>query len=309
MYDNILPHGMVKPTPYQPLMDNKKHSTAAQLNVLTYKDYFDRLHELSINMFRWNNLPETIDERYLELILSEYGMAVFFQDDVLGYLTLTCAIGGTLNVYRIPTERRAYATNGYQKPLTENDSVLIFNNYLHTPSMSTLALYAMRLTEIERTIDVNVRGQKTPVAILCDESQLLTMKNVYKKYEGNEPIIMGAKNLDLKTVTSINTVAPYVADKLNILKRQVWNEALTFCGIENNTSDKKERLVSEEVLSSLGAVEAQRNVMLNAREQACKQINSMFGLNVSVEFRMKKEEVLYDGELYDNDTGTKPEGV
>ena len=74
-------------------------------------------------------------------------------------------------------------------------------------------------------------------------------------------------------------------NKLQILKHQIWNEALTFCGIENSNADKKERLVSDEVGSNYGNIEAQRNVMLNARRQAVKKINKMFGTNIEVGFR------------------------
>lgn len=255
------------------------------LNNQTFLDYFYRLQELAINMFEWSNIPDTIDERFLELTLCEYGYAVYFRDEVIGDLALTCTIGTPLNVYRIPTYRRAYANNGYQKELTDKDSVLIFNNFLHTPTIMTILLFARRLYEIERSIDVNVKAQKTPVLMLCDETERLSIKNLYKQYDGNEPIIYGAKNLDLKNITTLNTSAPYVADKLEILKRQIWNEALTFFGIENSNTEKKERLVTDEITSNLGGVEAQRYVMLNSRRQAAKQINKMFGTNIEVNFR------------------------
>lgn len=256
-----------------------------KLNNETFLDYFYRLQELVINMFEWSGLPDSVDPRFLELTLCEYGYAVYFNDEVVGNLALTCMIGGPLDIYRIPIYRRAYANNGYQKELTPNDSVLIFNNYLHQPSILTIYLYARRLYEIERTIDVNVKAQKTPVTILCDESERLTMQNIYENYDGNKPVIFGAKSLDLDAIKIIKTDAPYVSDKLNTLKRQIWNEALTFCGIENNSSDKKERQVTDEVMINQGAVQAQRYVMLNSRREAAKKINKMFGTNIEVNFR------------------------
>ena len=256
-----------------------------KLNDWTFIDYYNRLLELAINMFEWKNLPDTVDERFLELSLIQYGYAVYFNDENLGNLALTCMIGGGLNVYRIPIYRRAYATNGYQKDLTDKNSVMIFNNFLHQPSIMTIILFAKRLTQIERSIDVNVNAQKTPVAILCDEAQRMTFKNLYSKIDGNEPVIFGVKNLDLNSIKSINTQAPYVADKLNILKRQIWNEALTFFGIENGNMEKRERVVSDEAASNLGGVIAQRFVALNSRRQAVNQINNMFGTDIQVDFR------------------------
>ena len=272
-----------------------------RLNRNTFNDYFNRLFELAINMFKWENLPETVDERFLELALCEKGYCLYFNDDIMGNLALTCMIGGELDVYRIPTRRIAFAVNGYQAERTNKDSVLIFNNYLHTPTMQTISLYAERLTAIERAIDVNVNAQKTPIAILTDEKQKRTVEEIYRKYEGNAPVIIGAKNLDLDSVKALTTGAPYVADKLNILKRQIWNEALTFFGIENANTEKRERLVSDEITSNLGGVQAQRYVMLNAREQAADKINRMFGTNISVKFRqdiLGLEGVNADGDLY-----------
>lgn len=278
-----------------------RNINSERLNRNTFNDYFNRLFELAINMFKWENLPDTVDERFLELALCEKGYCLYFNDDIMGNLALTCMIGGELDVYRIPTRRIAFAVNGYQAERTNKDSVLIFNNYLHTPTMQTISLYAERLTAIERAIDVNVNAQKTPIAILTDEKQKRTVEEIYRKYEGNAPVIIGAKNLDLDSVKALTTGAPYVADKLNILKRQIWNEALTFFGIENANTEKRERLVSDEITSNLGGVQAQRYVMLNAREQAADKINRMFGTNISVKFRqdiLGLEGVSEDGSLY-----------
>lgn len=263
----------------------KRRWQSAELNNRTYIDYYERLMELALNVFEWENLPPSVDERFLELTLYEYGYCLYFNDEVIGNLALTCTIGGQLDVYRIPILRRAYAVNGYNKLCKSSDSVLIFNNYLHTPTQLTIELFARRLYEIERAIDVNVKAQKTPTAILATEQQRLTMQNLYMQYDGNEPFIFGDKNMDLEGIKSIKTDAPFVADKLQILKHQIWNEALTFCGIENSNADKKERLVSDEVGSNYGNIEAQRNVMLNARRQAVEKINRMFGTNINVKFR------------------------
>lgn len=263
----------------------KRRWQSAELNSKTYIDYYNRLMELALNVFEWRNLPDSVDERFLEMSLYEYGYCLYFNDEIIGNLALTCTIGGQLDVYRIPIMRRAYAQNGYNKMLTTKDSVLIFNNYLHTPTSLTIELFARRLYEIERAIDVNVKGQKTPTLILASEQQRLTMQNLYMQYDGNEPFIFGDKNMDIDGIKSLKTDAPFVADKLQILKHQVWNEALTFCGIENSNADKKERLVSDEVGGNYGNIEAQRNVMLNARKQACKKINNMFGTNIEVGFR------------------------
>lgn len=258
---------------------------SAARNNQAFIHYLNRLKELAVSMFEWKNVPDTVDIRYLELTLMQDGMAIFFNDKELGYLGLQVMIGGNLNVYRIPIIRRAYAINGYSKDLNPDDSVIIFNNMLHTNSIMDLEMFALKLYECDRTIDVNIKAQKTPVALLCDENQRLVMKNLYLQYDGNMPFIFGSKNLDIKQIQAINTGAPFVADKVMETKNQIWNEALTYLGISNTSYQKKERLISDEVIRNMGGTIASRYSRLSERQKACDMINRMFGLNMSVDYR------------------------
>jgi hypothetical protein len=264
----------------------RKAQTEAFLqNQRTYLQYVNRLTELSISMYEWKNLPDTIDARFLELALFNDGKAVFFKDEVMGYLGLQVMTGGALDVYRLPITRTAFAQNGYQMKLDQSNSVIIFNNMLHTNSILDVQEMSKRLYEIQRTIDINVIQQKTPKIITCTENQRLVMKNLYAQYMGNEPFIFGDKNLDLSGIKTLDTTSPYVADKLYELKTQYWNEALTYLGISNVNTVKKERMITDEVQRNLGGTIASRYSRLFMRQQACKQINKMFGLNISVDYR------------------------
>lgn len=259
---------------------------SAKLNRLSFDFYFDRLKELAISMFEWENMPDSMDERFLEMTLFEDGQAIVFRDDVMGMLGLQVMIGGPLNVYRVPINRRAYAVNGYQNPdLTPENSVIVFNNMLRTNSYRDVMFFARKLYEVDRAIDVNVKGQKTPKVILCDENERLTMLNLFMKYDGNQPFIFGSKNLDLKSIQTLDTSSPYLSDKLYQLKTQIWNEALTYLGISNVNFNKKERLVSDEVLRNSGSTVSSRYTRLNMREQAADEINRMFGTDIRVKYR------------------------
>ena len=264
---------------------NDLFSLSAVDNAMTYNRYFLRLSELAISRFKWNNLPSTVDERFLELMLFAQGHSIFFKDDVMGYLSLQGAIGGKFNVYRIPTDRRAIADNGYQKKLTEKDSVIIYDNYLHTNTSVMIEQFARRLANLDRIIDVNINAQKTPVMIICDENERLSLENLYMKYDGNQPFIFGDKSINTKNVQVLKTDAPYNADRIYELKTQIWNEALTYLGISNINIIKKERLISDEVTRNNAGTIASRHSPLEARRQACQLINEMFGLDISVDYR------------------------
>lgn len=272
---------------------------SADLNNASYIQYYDRLTELSISMFEWRNLPDTVDPRFLELTLFANGMAVFFKDEVEDYLALQCAISGPLNVYRIPIKRRAYAVNGYNRELNDSNSVIIYNNMLHKNSMLDVRMFARELYNLDRAISVNANAQKTPILIRCSENERLTVENLYMDYDGNKPVIFGDRGLNANAISVLKTDAPYVADKLYTLKTQKWNEALTYLGISNVNITKRERLITDEVTRNQGGTIASRYSRLQSRRTACEQINKMFGLNIQCDYREDFQEIV-DAE--DSDT-------
>lgn len=261
-------------------------------NNMTYLQYLNRLTELAISMFEWKNLPPTVDPRYLELHLFETGCMVYFNDDVIGNLCLDCIVNGRLDVYGNPILRRAYSGyNNYQKLLKESNSVIIWNNYLHTNSVLDIQMFAKRLYNLDRIIDVNANAQKTPVLVQGTEKQRVTLLNLYKEFDGNAPFIFGDKNLDLNSLKAISTNAPYVCDKIYTLKTQIWNEALTYLGISNINIQKKERLITDEVTRNQGGTIASRYSRLESRREAVKKINAMFGTNIEVNYREDFQQV------------------
>lgn len=284
-------------------MGRRKHNIFDEsmiLNNLTYRQYLNRLTELAISMFEWKNLPKTVDARYLELHLFETGCMVYFKDEVIGDLCLDCIVNGRLDVYGNPLLRRAYSGyNNYQKLLTYNNSVIIWNNYLHGNSILDVEMFARRLYNIDRIIDVNANAQKTPVLVVGNEKQRLTLLNLYKEYDGNAPFIFGDKNLDINALKALNTNAPYVCDKLYQLKTQIWNEALTYLGISNINIQKKERLITDEVTRNQGGTIASRYSRLETRRQAVEKINEMFGTNIEVNYREDFQQVGDDNQPED----------
>lgn len=281
-------------------------SVAKDLNNLTFTDYFYRLMLLARSIFKWSNLPNGIDEKWIERYLFTEGKCMFFKDPDLGLMVAKCTAGGQINYYDEPTKLTPVATN-YQHNgvMYDNnvDCVLIRNNDEMIPTSITIQLYAKRLADITRTIDINVHAQRTPVLIKCSDKQKLSLIQVYKKWNGNEPIIFGDKALETDTFEVLKTDSPIVFDKLQIQKHHIWNEVMTFLGVNNANMDKRERLVDDEVQANDEQIKMSVQVMLKARERACEQINEMFGTNIKVEFR-KPAECLYE-EIQDAFGGEK----
>lgn len=286
---------------------NKKlFDESLMMNKQAFYFYIDRLTELSISMFKWENLPETVDSRYIELSLFKNGNSIYFNDDVIGNLCLDCVLAGNFDVYGNPTGRRAYSSyNNYTKALDETNSVIIWNNMLRKNSYPAVEMFAKKLYVLDRIIDVNSNAQKTPVLLQGTDKQRLTLLNLYKEFDGNSPFIFGDKNLDLGAITSIKTDAPYIADKIYDLKSKIWNEALTYLGISNVTITKKERMITDEVARAQGGTIASRYSRLQSRKDAVEKINSMFGTNIKVSYKedsdtvsLEKSDQEEDGELF-----------
>ena len=267
---------------------------AMLINNKTFIDYLDRLRMLATSLFTWKNLDEIAGNgasRFLEQTLYDNGRACFVKDDELGFMILNVNPCDKLNIYLLPTRVNAWSI-GYNKMYDFDDIVYIMNNELQKPTLSSLELFANRLYETERTIDINLISQKTPIIIEGDTKTILTLKNVYMQYSGNTPFIFGNKQFDISNKLNVlKTDAPYLIDKLDIHKHQIFNEALTILGIDNANTDKKERLITNEVESNEQLVNYYLNCWYKTRKKACDEINDKFLKNnsIKIEIVLNKE--------------------
>ena len=257
----------------------KENEMSMLTNNATYIDYLNRLRLLATSLFTWENLDEVAGfgaSRFLEQSLFNNGRACFVKDDELGFMVLKVNPSDKLNVYNLPTRVMAWSI-GYEKNYDFDDVVYIMNNELQLPTSQTINLIAYRLYETERTIDTNLIAQKTPILIESDAKTILTLKNVYMQYSGNTPFIFGNKQFDISNKLNVlKTDAPYLIDKLTIHKHELWNEALTYLGIDNANTDKKERLITDEVESNNDLINFYLNCFYKTRKQACELINEKF---------------------------------
>jgi hypothetical protein len=289
---------------------NNMFDSAMALNDLTYDDYLKRLEKIALSIFEWTDLPESMNQRWLERCLYYKGMAALLKDKNFGFINTGAVGGGYINIYGIPTKVNCFS-NGYsemrdvymgiEKGIVQDDkAILVMNNWDRVPTCSTIELFAMRLANIQRTIDLNIHAQKTPVLILTDDKQRLTVKNMYEQYDGNAPAIYGDKNiLTADALKVLKTDAPYVADKLIEARRDTWNEALTFLGVSNLSEEKKERLIQAEANSNNEVINLNLQSYLAPRKEAARQFNEVFGTKIDVKVRSDLYNIVkqYDNSL------------
>lgn len=274
----------------------------AMNDITFYNELYDMMN-LYMSVFEWKHLPEGCDARMLEWWLMFNGFAGFIYDDLLekaapedaplGYAVMQLMLQGQMNMYQLPKDYRSYCVdpNVPNLQLSKENCVIVFDNQIRISPFAKLSMYASRLANIQRSIDVNVAQQKTPKIIKCNEKVKLSVLNLMNKIADNEFYIMADDKLDLTDLEVLDNTSPYVAGEMKILDHQIRNEMLTFCGIENTNTDKKERMISNEVMSNMGDVEAHRFTRLNPRKKAEKAINDLLdrkgyqGAAVEVNYR------------------------
>lgn len=273
-------------TKYKPKRLRQNNNSVNNQQALTEQMYQRHLTELCVNRFKWENMPEEIDLRWLELHLFYNGVVVFFRHKENDKLMIAHAAGtGQVNWYDNPTTWSVMGAQMKTETFDADACVPIYCSALRTPDTDIVNLYAMKLANLDRTIELTVKNLRVPRIVTVSESQRLTWANLMRKVEEGEPFIFGVDTLDIGQVQALDTGAhPETLPKLLEAKSKLWNECMGLLGLNNANQDKKERLVTDEVTANDEQVMAARNIHLKSRKFAVEQINKMFNQSIKVSY-------------------------
>lgn len=263
------------------------------LNNDTYDDYCNRFYKIATSIFEWVNLPDSMDGEYLEHCLFYKGMAAMLKTQEYGFINTKATVSGDFNIYGRPTQMQCYSysfnelRNVYNGLIrnTEGDiindalgeCILVRNTLLSKPTFASMRLFALRLTELERTMDTNVKRCKDPYILKGTKQQELTLRQVFTDVDNNVPAMVIDKNgLDLKDIDSIPLKVDFLGNDMMLYKKEIMNEALTVLGI-NNLGEKRERLISDETNSNNELINMNLMSYLTPRKRACDEFNEKYG--------------------------------
>jgi hypothetical protein len=258
---------------------------------------------LALTVFEWQGLPESIPPCFIEKTLLYEGSCLFFKNkkNPADWCVTRVSTMGKLNMYDMPVSYTAQ-THEWTQKVEMSDGVLIRNNYLCTPTFQSLSLFAYRMSNAERSSDVNINSLKTPWILQGSKDQEKTIRALYRKIDENNPAIFGDDSiLDINMIKVLKTDSPIVAPELQDYIDRQWNKFMTFIGLENANTQKKERMIVDEVNANNQQTQVSANAMLVTRQEAAKEISKLTGTQVTCDFRVRPS---YQDEL-SNDTETE----
>lgn len=244
-----------------------------------YNHYFNQFSQIVMSLFEWENLPDSMDERALELSLFTNGMACFYYDDETGkYLNLNASPSESLNIYDNPTQLVIFGFNGvYNKTVSIDNAVFIRNNIFGTPSYETVDLFTQFVVKCEQTKLINLNTLKTPYLFRINKKLEKTFKEFYDQLEADKPMILLDEDLITEqTCQVLNANVQYFCDKIEENKRSYIGEFLSYYGINNIDFEKKERLIVDEANANNERLTYNILSMLRPRLKACEEFNKKY---------------------------------
>lgn len=313
--------------------NNQDVISADILNNFTFIDFFDRLKRVATSIFKWKNLPQTMNERWLELCLFYKGMAGILKHDNYGIINTEASWSGNIDIYGLPTLVYCYSTSFFSEQRVRYDgkvsieelskiygiqndnlkeAILVMNNIDMQPTFIAMELFAYRLYKVQRTIDINLDLIKKPFIIGCNEQDKLSMQKFMMDVENNQNMIFATADFDpSNSIKIFDLNVNNHVEELENEKRAILSEALTTLGVNSILVDKAERLISDEGKKDNEFINYNLQYYWKQRKEACDQFNKLFKpekeievvLNSDINNIIKQEFTDYKSQIDDFEGG------
>ena len=267
-------------------------STLHTKNTQMFAFFKKYLLEKVMSVFEFE-LPEMWDKNYFLYSLFLNGYLAVVNTDKFGVICQHCGLKG-YNIYYNPTH--AIIVNplltGILEPKINTQCSLIRLQPNYSGVSDIVNYYADNMAMTAETCEMNIMNSKLSFLFAVrGKSQAESMKKILdqvmrgelgvfydeKLKMGNDNIPLDFFNNDLKK----NFIAPELQDTLRRWEEMFCNEV----GIPNIRSDKKERMIVDEVNSNNIECFTKAELWLETLKEGIEQTNKMFNLDLSVKLR------------------------
>lgn len=267
------------------------YNQAVARNSDYYRIYADWIIGVALNRFKWDNLPETCDERSLELMLLYHGYATIARPNESSdlWLTMGAVFDGRFDIYGNPVKWRTWSrwNNDWDFEVTPFNGVFGWDSSSRRSPWNAINKFAEELTRIKKAREVNRIVQNTPFAVNCPPESRKEAENMLASILEGQPAVGCMKTRDGEILTDVNTInvnVPYQPDAFDTDQKNAMGEALNFLGIEY-LPRKQERVIEEEVSANSEGVVKKRLDYLNARKRMADEFNALTDNRYNVKVR------------------------
>lgn len=263
----------------------RKRINTQLTNLKTLDMYRRQMFNITQNRVKYSGISTYIDMSYVNRALFNRGVVASFVDEILGHLILPFFNVGVLDCYGRPTRIQCYGLNGYRsKVLNTNEFVLLYDTTGKYPLIYDVEQYAERMALDVRTTDINITQQKTPRFFTTSNDNKMTVQNIINNIDSCENEVLAFENNVIENMNTILAPAPYVSDKVNEHKKEVWGEFLRLIGVTSLTVQKKERLITDEIHTSQGGTIIGRYITAYPRDKWKREVKEKFDIDVDWAF-------------------------
>ena len=265
--------------------------------------YFRRyLIQKIISVYEFKGIPEEWSKDYFLYTLFCFGFVAIVETDNFGVIPQHCSLFGYDVFYRPTNVNIANPLlRGILTPRIGTQCALIRMQPDYGSCWDIVSYYADLLAMSTEALAVNITNSKLAYVFACeDKTTAESFKKMYDQLQEGNPAVFADKKLFLDDGSPAwdtfqnNLKQNYIAK--DILEDMIKIDA-RFCteiGIPNVNMAKESGVTDNEVEANNIDTKTKASLWLETMQDGCRQANKLFGLDLSVDFRYKGEEVVND---------------
>lgn len=256
--------------------------------------YFTKyLLQKAMSVFEWD-LPETWNKDYFLYVLYCWGYVAVVNTDKFGVIPQGCGLKG-YDVFYAPTH--AVIANpllsGILEPRIGTQCELLKLQPDFSGILDLVGHYAEQMALASQSVSVNLLNSKLSYVFTAKTKALAeSLKKMYDQISSGEPAVVidsrlknAADGEETWKAFEQNVGGNYIVTDLLADLRKIEAMFDTEIGIPNANTDKRERLIQDEVNANNIETYSKCAMWLENLQDACKRVNDMFGLSIAVRWR------------------------